>query len=101
MTDKPMKPLPVLTLSLALAASLPASAISLMFDFGNPTPNTGSPETTNTTPGPVASGSYLTLSPGHAKGRVIPTDTTWNTVTASTPRSDLKYSDGTNAAATV
>lgn len=93
-----MKSFPVLTLSLALAASSPASAISLMFDFGNPAANTSVPETnTAASPGPVAAGSYLTLSPGHSKGSVAPTETTWNTITASSPRSDLKYSDGTNA----
>jgi autotransporter-associated beta strand protein len=92
-----MKALPVLTLSLALAASFPASAASLMFDFGNPTANTSVPETNTSTPGPVASGGYLTLSPGHATGEVAPGETTWNTITASSPRSDLSYSDGTSA----
>lgn len=94
-----MKRLPILTLSLAFAASSPASAAGLMFDFGNPTANTSVPETnTAASPGPVASGSYLTLSPGHSTGSVTSTETTWNTITTSSPRSDLSYSNGTSAA---
>ena len=95
--DKPMKSLPVLTLSLAFAASFPASAISLMFDFGNPTANTAVPETNTSSPGPVASGNYLTLSPGHVTGDVATGETTWNTITTSGQRSDLSYSNGTSA----
>ncbi|MCW1884844.1 hypothetical protein OKA04_08900 [Luteolibacter flavescens] len=95
-----MKPFPVLASSLALVAGFPVSlsASSLMFDFGNPAPNTGVPETNvAASPGPVATGSYRTLSPGHAIGAVPLSDTTWNTITTSSPRSDLSYSDGTAA----
>jgi hypothetical protein len=92
-----MKALPVLTLSLAFAASFPISAASLMFDFGNPTANTAVPETNTSSPGPVASGNYLTLSPGHVTGDVEPGETTWNTITTSGQRTDLSYSNGTSA----
>ncbi len=94
-----MKTLPVLTWLLVLGASLSASANSLMFDFGNPVANTSVPETNAAaTPGPVATGTYLTLSPGHATGDVTPAETTWNTITTSSLQSSLSYSDGTSAA---
>ena len=95
-----MKPLPVLMLSLALAASVssPATAASLMLDFGNPAANTGVPESnTAASPGPVATGAYLTLSPGHALGPVTAGETTWNTITSSSPASSLSYGDGSSA----
>lgn len=92
-----MKPPSVLMLLFAFGAALPASANSLMLDFGNPTANTSTPETSTSSPGPVATGTYLTLSPGHAIGAVALGETTWNTITTSSPRSDLSYSDGTSA----
>lgn len=91
-----MKPLPVLMLSLALA-SLPATAANLLLDFGNPTALAGGESNTNTSPGPVASGTYLTLSPGHALGSVPAGQTSWNTITASTSRTDLVFGDGSAA----
>ncbi len=95
---KPMKTIPVLMWLLVLGASFPASATSLMFDFGNPAANTSVPESsTAASPGPVATGTYLTLSPGHATGDVPPGETTWNTITTSDPHSSLSYSDGTSA----
>lgn len=92
-----MKKKPLLILLLALGAVLPASATSLMFDFGNPTTNTATPETSASSPGPVATGVYLTLSPGHAMGAVPLGETTWNTITTSSPYANLSYSDGTSA----
>ncbi len=97
-----MKALPVLTTSFALAAALTAPAANLMLDFGNPTANTSVAETsTSASPGPVATGSYLTLSPGHAANDVPSTETTWNTITAAhptaSPNTSLSYSDGTSA----
>jgi len=91
-----MKTLPALMW--LLGASLSASANSLMFDFGNPTANTAVPETNAAaSPGPVAAGSYLTLSPGHSAGAVALSETTWNTITTSSPQSSLSYSNGTSA----
>lgn len=73
-----------------------------MLDFGNPATNTSVPESNNlATPGPVATGTYLTLSPGHVVGGVTSGETTWNTITTSDPNSSLKYSDGTSAPSTV
>lgn len=73
-----------------------------MLDFGNPATNTSVAESSNlATPGPVATGSYLTLSPGHVVGGVAATETTWNTITTSDANSSLKYSDGTSAPSTV
>ena len=92
-----MKTTPFLIGLLALGAGLPATAASLMLDFGNPTANTSTPETSASSPGPTASGSYLTLSPGHALGSVAPGETSWNTITASSPVSSLNYSDGSSA----
>jgi hypothetical protein len=93
-----MKPLPVLTLSLALAAGLsaPSSAANLLLDFGNPAAHTGTPTTSNS-PGPVAAGDYLTLSPGHALGSVPAGQTSWNTITTSTARTDLVFGDNSAA----
>jgi hypothetical protein len=93
-----MKTLPLAILSVAICTAHSLPAATLMLDFGNPATNTGVPESNNTaSPGPVATGAYLTLSPGHVVGGVAAGDTTWNTITASTPNSSLKYSDGTNA----
>ncbi len=83
---------------LVLGAGYPACAASLMLDFGNPTANTGVPESnTAASPGPVAAGGYLILSPGHSLGNVATGETTWNTITTSSLHSSLNYSNGTSA----
>lgn len=92
-----MKKLPILILLLGLGPGISAHAKSLMLDFGNPTANTATPETSASSPGPVATGNYLTKSPGHASGDVPPDETTWNTITTSAARSDLSYSDASSA----
>jgi hypothetical protein len=85
-------------LSIVVWTSQSLSAASLMLDFGNPAANTGVPESnTAASPGPVAAGSYLTLSPGHSTGDVAPGESTWNTITSSSPSSSLNYSNGTSA----
>lgn len=97
-----MKTLPLAILSVAICTAHSLHAASLMLDFGNPAPSVGLPESNNlATPGPVATGAYLTLSPGHATGTVAATETTWNTITTSDANSTLKYSDGTSAPSTV
>lgn len=95
---KPMKTLPLTLLSIVACTVPSLPAATLMLDFGNPAANTGVPESNNTaSPGPVATGAYLTLSPGHAKGGLSAGETTWNTITSSAPNSSLSYSDGTTA----
>ncbi len=87
------KILPLVSACLALSGGF-ASAVSLMLDFGNPDPTaTGN----NINAGPDASGIYLTLSPGHALGTVPAGHTSWNTITTSSPRTDLVYGDGSEA----
>ncbi|MBK1817016.1 PEP-CTERM sorting domain-containing protein [Luteolibacter yonseiensis] len=93
-----MKTLHSTLLSIVVWTSQSVSAASLMLDFGNPAINTGVPESnTAASPGPVATGSYLTLSPGHATNAVGSGETIWNTITTSAPNSALSYSDGTTA----
>ena len=93
-----MKSIQILLLISALGAALPASADTLMLDFGNPTANTTVAESnTAASPGPVATGIYLTLSPGHATGDIPPGETTWNTITSSAPYGNLSYSNGNEA----
>jgi len=93
-----MKALPFTLLSAIVWTTQSLSAATLMLDFGNPTANTSVPESNAAaSPGPVASGGYLTLSPGHAEADVGLGETTWNTITTSSPNSSLKYSDGTTA----
>lgn len=97
-----MKTLPLAIVSISICTVHSLSAATLMLDFGNPVTNTSVPETNNlATPGPVAAGAYLTLSPGHVTGSVAAGETTWNTITTSDPNSTLKYSDGTSAPSTV
>lgn len=93
-----MKNLPLAILAISACTMHSLSAATLMLDFGNPATNTGVPESNNTaSPGPVATGAYLTLSPGHVIGGVTSAETTWNTITSSAANSSLSYSDGTSA----
>lgn len=93
-----MKNLPLAILAISASTMHSLSAATLMLDFGNPATNTSVPESNNTaSPGPVATGAYLTLSPGHAIGGVTSAETTWNTITSSAANSSLSYSDGTSA----
>ncbi|QJE94332.1 hypothetical protein [Luteolibacter luteus] len=67
--------------------SAPVFSANLMLDFGAPASNS------------VVAAPYLTLSPGHAKGGVPASQTTWNTVSTSANRTDLLYADGSSASA--
>jgi hypothetical protein len=70
---------------LLFACALPARAVNLMLDFGNPAANS------------VVASPYLTLSPGHSLAAIPGTQTSWNTITTSANRSDLAYADGSAA----
>jgi hypothetical protein len=87
--------LPLVISCLVLSSGV-ASAASLMLDFGNPAASSAAG--TNQSPGPVAAGAYLTLSPGHALNSVPAGETSWNTITTSAARTDLVFSDSSAAA---
>ncbi|WP_265594431.1 PEP-CTERM sorting domain-containing protein [Haloferula sp. BvORR071] len=72
-------------LLLSCACALPASAVNLMLDFGNPATNS------------VVADPYLTLSPAHSVGAIPGTQTSWNTITTSSDRTDLIYANGNSA----
>jgi len=80
-----MKKLPRFAASIFLASGIPASAVNLMLDFGNPPANS------------VVAAPYLNLSPGHNAAAIPAGQTSWNTVTTSANRSDLVYADGSAA----
>ena len=86
-----MKPLPVLTLSLALVASFafPASAANLMLNFRSTSANAAAS-------GDVTA-AYYTLSPGHDAGTIPLGETSWNNFSSTAASSSLSYSDGTAA----
>jgi hypothetical protein len=84
-----MKPLPVLTLSLALAASFPAAAANLMLNFRSTSANAAAS-------GDVTA-AYDTLSPGHDAGTISMAETTWNNFSSAAGSSTLSYSDGSAA----
>lgn len=86
-----MKTLPVLTLSLAIAAglSMSATAANLLLNFRSTSTNAAAS-------GNVAS-PYLALSPGHDAGTLAPSETTWNNFSTTAASSSLSYSDGSAA----
>ncbi|RYD65931.1 MAG: hypothetical protein EOP83_06255, partial [Verrucomicrobiaceae bacterium] len=84
-----MKTLPILTMSLALAASFSASAANLMLNFRSTSMNAAAS-------GDVTA-AYYTLSPGHDGGTIPITDTTWNNFSSTASSSSLNYSNGTAA----
>ena len=83
--NHPLKTLLRATGLALLVSAVPATAASLMLDFGAPTTNA------------VVAAPYLTLSPGHDAGAIPGTETAWNTITTSANRSDLVYADGSTA----
>lgn len=96
--EKLMKTLQFAILSTVVWTTQSLSAATLMLDFGNPAANTSVPESnTAASPGPIAAGAYLTLSPGHSTNRVGASETTWNTITTSSANSSLNYSNGAAA----
>ena len=84
-----MKALPILTLSLALAASFSASAANLMLNFRS--------TSTNAAASGDVTAAYYTLSPGHDDGTIPITDTAWNNFSSTASSSSLNYSNGTAA----
>lgn len=82
-----MPPVTVKYLALSvLLCALPAQAVNLMLDFGNPAANS------------VVAAPYLNLSPAHASGDIPLAQTSWNTITTSANRTDLVHADGSAAA---
>jgi hypothetical protein len=84
-----MKPLPVLTLSLALVASFPATAANLMLNFRS--------TSTNAAASGDVTATYATLSPAHDAGTIPLGETSWNNFSSTAPSSSLTYSDGAAA----
>lgn len=84
-----MKTIPVMIWSLAIAASLPASAANLMLNFRS--------TSTNTAASGDVTAAYYTLSPAHNDGAIPLAQTTWNNFSGTGASSSLTNADGTSA----
>lgn len=84
-----MKTIHVMIWSLAIAASLPASAANLMLNFRS--------TSTNAAASGDVTAAYQTLSPAHDDGSIPLAQTTWNNFSSTAASGSLNYADGSAA----